>query len=98
MRPCSFMRSDKYQLFNFLLDLKTAFLPNWRIFASMNFFVSFISVKFRMLFNKDRTLGQVSNTFNKAKNAVKFRMLFTKIEFHLSNICDLFSHIRSMVN
>ena len=71
MRPCSKIRGYNHQLSNFLLDLIVRLLDS-RIFTSMNFSVSFTSVK--------------------------FRMLLTKIEFHLSNICELFSSIRSMVN
>ena len=76
MRPCSFMRSCKYQFFNFLLYLKTAFTKHVHI-CIHQFLCSFTSVKFRMFFYQDR-------------NSIKFRMLFTKMEF--------FSRIRSMLN
>ena len=94
MRPCSFMPSYKYQLFNFLLDLKAAFteLADIRVHE----FPCFLYIdQVSNAFQQHRTSGQVSNTFNKDKNAVNFRMLFTKIEFHLSNICDLFSPLEN---
>ena len=39
-----------------------------------------------------------SMSFSVSFTSVKFRMLLTKTEFHISNICKPFSSIRSMVN
>ena len=111
MRPRGFMRSYKYQLFNFLLHLKTAFtkLAHIRV-HEFSCFLYFGQVSnafqqkqnfgssFECFSTKTEFRVKLRMLFNKDRNAVKFRMLFTKIDFHLSNICDLFSHIRSMVN
>ena len=63
MRPCNFMRSSKYQLCNFLLDLK-ARLPNSRISASMSFSVFFTLVKFQMLLTKTEFFSRIRSMVN----------------------------------